>query len=73
MSLDEQWKDLYESLPQPLKAGEKTIRMIAEDVGTDYRSKRFKDMLADLIQKGKIVSVGERVQSGKIVSAYLPR
>jgi hypothetical protein len=63
------WLSLYETLPPYLDEGEKTVSMIAEEMGVDFRT--TKRAVAQWVTEGRLVEVGmRRSHSGRPGMAY---
>jgi hypothetical protein len=66
---DDLWDALYSTLPPELGPGEKTIAMIAHEMGRDYKA--TKRLVAVWLENGKLVHVGIRASPfGKPADAY---
>lgn len=63
------WGALYDTAPRYLQEGEKTITMIAREMGVD--TKTAKRLVAEWIAQGKLVEVGiRRSHTGRPGMAY---
>jgi len=66
---DELWKAIYDTIPQNIGVGEKTVGMVAEDKGVTLKTAR--KMLRRWEADGTIVSVGlRRIPRGNYVEAW---
>lgn len=63
------WAALYATLPPFLQEGEKTISMIQEELGVDFRT--AKRIVVQWAKEGKLLEVGmRRSHSGRPGMAY---
>ena len=71
ISESELWEDLYNQIPKELQEGEKTVRMIIEESGTDIDFKAMKRRVDQWVKEGKLKSVGKRMYNGHPSEAYV--
>ena len=71
ISESELWQDLYSQIPKDLQEGEKTVRMMIEESGTDVDFKVMKKRVVNWVKEGKLKSVGTRMYEGHPAEAYV--
>ena len=73
-ALDSAWRDIYASLPQPLKAGEKTLAMMQDELlemGIRINGKTLRAQMDEKVKSGELIFVGRRIgKSGKPADAW---
>jgi hypothetical protein len=67
---DDFWNELYRDVPIEIQEGEKTLRMMIEEIDRGMTHDTMKAQVKRWIKEGKIVSVGFRIVGGKLAQAY---
>jgi Mn-dependent DtxR family transcriptional regulator len=65
---EEFWRQIYNSVLIEPQEGEKTIGMIAKELGVSYHTARY--MVIRWVKEGRLISVGKRLVNGREMDAW---
>ena len=65
------WQELYAEVPILIQEGEKTVRMMMDELGRDIEFKTMQRQIKMWVNDGKLKSIGKRIDpNGKLAEAY---
>ena len=64
------WGTLYADVPIVIQEGEKTVRMMTQELGREIEFKTMQRQIKTWVKEGRLVSVGKRIDQGKLAEAY---
>ena len=67
---DDFWNELYKDIPIPIQDGEKTTRMMIDELEREIDFHTMRSQIKRWVKEGKLISVGARIVEGKLSQAY---